>query len=86
MGYGRSDVKRSIYALCIEQFDELGEISQRPRQAIELVDDDDVNLSRADVLQQRLQVGPVGRPTGVSAVVISGPDQFERFSLSVRPV
>src|SRR5277367_4683621 len=37
---------------------------QRSRQAIDLVDDDDVKLPRADIVQQSLQVGTIGRPTG----------------------
>src|SRR5258706_10353781 len=40
-----------------------------------LLDNDDVNLPGADVLQQSLQIGTVGRPTGVSPIVIAGPDQ-----------
>src|SRR5258706_1564520 len=36
---------------------------------------DDVNLPGADVLQQSLQIGTVGRPTRVSPIVIAGPDQ-----------
>jgi hypothetical protein len=35
----------------IEQFDQLGEVSQRPCQAIDFVDDDDVKLPGADVVQ-----------------------------------
>ena len=59
----------------IEQFDQLGEVGQRSRQAIDLVDDDDVDLPGADIVQQSLQVGPVGRPAGISAVVIARADQ-----------
>ena len=59
----------------IEQFDQLGKVGQRSRQAIDLVDDDDVNLPGADIVQQSLQVGTIGGPTGISAVVISRPDQ-----------
>src|SRR6266403_1068514 len=59
----------------IEQLNQLGEIRQRPRQTVDLVDDDDVNLPGADIIQQLLKVGTVGRPTGVSPIVIAGPDQ-----------
>src|SRR6266850_4470737 len=59
----------------IEQLNQLGEVRQRPRQAIDLIDNDDVDLPGADVLQQSLQIGTVGRPTGVSPIVIAGPDQ-----------
>ena len=44
----------------IEQLNQLGEICQRPRQAVDLVDDDDVNLPGADIVQQSLQVGTIG--------------------------
>jgi hypothetical protein len=50
-------------------------VRQRPRQAVNLIDDDDVNLPGADIVQQLLKVGPVGRPAGILAVVIAGPDQ-----------
>src|SRR5258707_10240562 len=63
------------YALSIEQFDKFGEVRQRSSQTVDLVDDDDIKLPGADVVQQSLQVGPVSRSTGVSAVVIAGPDQ-----------
>src|SRR5208283_3250600 len=39
------------YALCVEDLDDLGEISQRSRQAIDLVDHDDVNLAGPYVIQ-----------------------------------
>ena len=55
----------------IEQFDQLGEVRQRPCQTVDLVDDDDVNLLGSDVVQQSLQVGAVGRSAGVSAIVIA---------------
>ena len=45
------------------------------RQPIDLVDDDHVDLSGSDIVQQSLQVGTVGRSTGISAVVIARPDQ-----------
>src|SRR6266481_1659753 len=53
----------------------LAKSAKRPRQAIDLIDNDDVDLPGADVLQQSLQIGTVGRPTGVSPIVIAGPDQ-----------
>ena len=41
----------------IEQLDQLCEVRQRSGQAIDLVDDDDVDLPASDILQQPLQVG-----------------------------
>ena len=62
-------------AMGIEQLDQLGEVGQRSREAIDLVDDDDVDLPGADIVQQSLQVRAIGRAAGISAVVIAGPDQ-----------
>ena len=59
----------------IEQFDQLGEVGQRPRQTVDLVDDDDVDLPGANIIQQLLKVGAVGGPAGIPAVIITGPDQ-----------
>src|SRR5277367_407891 len=59
----------------IEQFNQLGEVRQRPRQAVDLVDDDDVNLPGSNVVQELLKVGPVGGSTGIPAIVIPGPNQ-----------
>ena len=43
----------------IEEFDQLGKIGERTGQAIDLVDDDDVDLAGADIVQQT--------PDGLSA-------------------
>ena len=59
----------------IEQLDQFGEVGQGPCQAIDLIDDDDVDPPGPDVVQQLLKVGSVGGPTGVPAIVIAGPDQ-----------
>jgi hypothetical protein len=58
----------------IEQLNQLGEIYQRSRQPIDLVDDDDINLAGADIVQQVLKIGAVSGPAGVSPVVIPGTD------------
>ena len=44
----------------IKQLNQLGEICRRPRQAVDLVDDDDVNLPDSDIFQQLLKVWTVG--------------------------
>jgi hypothetical protein len=59
----------------IGQLHQLGEIRQRPRQAVNLIDDDDVNLPGANIDQQPLQIGTVGGPAGIAAIVVAGPDQ-----------
>ena len=59
----------------IEQFDQLGEVGQRAGQAVDLVDDDDVDLAGPDILQQSLQGRAVGVAAGEAAIVIFGSDQ-----------
>lgn len=61
--------ERSIYELLrdgderhpvrIELFDHFGEIGQRPRQPVDLVDDHDVDEAVANILEQTLQCGPL---------------------------
>jgi hypothetical protein len=58
-----------------EQLDQLGEISQRASQAVDLVDDDDVDLSGSQILKQPLQRRAVGVAAGEAAIVIFGPNQ-----------
>src|SRR5258705_1739886 len=45
------------------------------KSANDLVRRSTFDLPGADVLQQSLQIGTVGRPTGVSPIVMAGPDQ-----------
>jgi hypothetical protein len=59
----------------IEQLDQLGEVRQRSRQAVDFVDNDDIDLPGPDIIQELLEVWPVGGPTGVPAIVIAGSDQ-----------
>src|SRR3977135_240825 len=42
------------HAVLIEQLDQLGKVSQRARQAVDLVDDDDIDLSGSQILNQPL--------------------------------
>ena len=41
--------------MVVKDFHKLGEIGEGPRQAVDLVDDDDVDLPSANLLQERLQ-------------------------------
>ena len=61
--------------MLIEKLDELGKIGERTGQTIDLVDDDDVDLAGADIVQQTLEGRAVGIATGEAAIVIFGPDQ-----------
>ena len=59
------------HAMGIEELDQLGEVGQRPRQPVYLVNDDDIDLAGADVVQQPLKVRSVGRPTRIAAVIVA---------------
>src|SRR5690606_26685244 len=48
------------------------EVGQRPREAVDLVDHDNVDAAIADVLQEPLEPGPVDVAAGVPAVVVLG--------------
>ena len=61
--------------MLIEQLDQLGKVGERTGQAVDLIDDDDVDLAGPDILQQTLQGRAVGIATGEAAIVIFGPDQ-----------
>ena len=63
------------HAMGVEQLHELGKVGQRAGEAIDLVDDDDVDLSGLNVLQQALQRRPLGRAAGIAAIVVARPDQ-----------
>jgi hypothetical protein len=59
----------------VEQLDQLGEIGERPGQTVDLVDDDDIDLAAADIIQQLLQRGAVERGARQTAIVVAGSDQ-----------
>jgi hypothetical protein len=59
----------------IEQFDQLSEISQGACQAIDLVDDNDIDPVRSDVVEELLQGRAVGGSAREAAIVISGSNQ-----------
>ena len=55
--------------MLVEKLDELGEVGERPRQPVDLVDDDDVDLAGPHLVQQRLQGRALQRGAGESAIV-----------------
>jgi hypothetical protein len=59
----------------IEQLHQLGEIRQRPGQQVDLVDHNHVNFPGPDIGQELLERRAVGRPAGIAAVAIPGPDE-----------
>ena len=59
----------------IEQFDQLGEIGQGAGQAIDLVDDNDIDPVGSNVIEQLLQGRAVGGSAREAAIVISRTNQ-----------
>jgi hypothetical protein len=59
----------------VKELHELGKISEGARQAIDFVDHYDVDLTAAEIAQQRLQRRPVQGGAGEAAIVIAGPNQ-----------
>ena len=55
----------------VEQLDQLGEVGERAGEAVDLVDDHDVDAPGPDLVQQPLQGGPVERGAGQAAVVVA---------------
>jgi hypothetical protein len=62
-------------AICVEQLHQLGEVRQGTGQAVDFIDDDNIDPAVADVGQQSLECGALGRATGVAAVIVAGADQ-----------
>jgi hypothetical protein len=59
----------------IEQLEELGEISERAGQPIDLVNQHNIDRARPDIRQELLQSGPRERGAGECAVVVAAGDQ-----------
>ena len=57
-------------AVRVEHVDDLGEVGQRARQPVDLVDDDDLHLAGLDVGEQPLERRPLHGAAGEAAVVI----------------
>jgi hypothetical protein len=71
----------------VEELNQLGKISQRPGQPVDLIDHDNVDLARADFREQRLQGRAVERGTGESAIIIAAGDEtpaLVRLALDIR--
>ena len=60
----------------IEQFDQLGEIGQGARQAIDLVDDNDIDPVGSNVIEKLLQSRAVGGTARETAIIISSTNQY----------
>jgi hypothetical protein len=54
----------------IEELNKLGKVSQRAGEAIDFVDDDDIDLARTNVGQKLLQAGTLHRPAREATIII----------------
>ena len=66
-------------ALPVEHLDQLGEVHQRARQPVDLVDHDDVDQPLLDVGEELLQGRALQRAAGEAAVVVGVADQRPAF-------
>ena len=65
----------------VEDLDELGEVGERAREPVDLVDDDHVDEALLDVGEQPLQPGPLQRGAGDAAVVVGVAHQHPALRL-----
>jgi hypothetical protein len=79
MSWTRLDRQRWNSTLCVEQFDQLDEVGERACQPVDLVDDDHVDPSRSNIVEQFLEGGSVHGAAGVAAIVIAVADQPPAF-------
>ncbi len=62
--------------MSVEHLHQLGEVGERPGQAVDLVDDDHVDPALLDVGEQLLHRRPFEGAAGVTAVVVTFSDQY----------
>ena len=67
----------------VKQLHELGEVGERPRQAIDLVDDHNVDPALSDVGEQLLQAGSVQAAAGVVIMISDQSPAFVGLALDV---
>src|SRR5271165_3767625 len=60
----------------VEEIDQLGEVGERARQAVDLVDDDHVNSPCPNIVEQPPERRPFHRAAGIAAIVVPGADQL----------
>src|SRR5262249_48190956 len=63
----------------IKQLDELGEISERAGQPVDLVNQYDINLAGANIGQELLQCRTLERGAREGAIIVAGGDQPPAF-------
>src|SRR5271166_1621136 len=72
-------------ALRVEDLDDLGEISQRSRQSVD-VDDDYVDLVGTNVVQELLQRRAIHRASGIGSIIVERGENRPTFVLLARDV
>jgi hypothetical protein len=70
----------------VEDLDDLGEIGQRSRQSIDLVDDDHVDSASANVVQHPPRRRAIHRAAGIGAVVVERGEGGPTFVLLARDI
>jgi len=65
--------------MVVEQLDELGEVGERAGQAVDLVDNHDIDLALADIRKKLLKGGAIYRPAGDPSIIIVGFDELPAF-------
>ena len=68
-------------ALGVEEFDQPGKIGERPREPVDLVDDDNVDPAGPDIGKQTLQRWSLQIAAGEPAVIIAGSRQHPALVL-----
>ena len=72
--------------MSIQNLDDLGEVGERARQAIHLVDNDHIDALCPDIVQQPNETRPLHVAAGEPAVVISRRQLSPAFVLLARNV
>ena len=67
------------HAVCLKQFNQLGEIGKRSGQAVDFVNNHDIDLARLNVGEQRLKGRAFEGAAGEAAIVMAGLDQSPSF-------
>ena len=66
-------------AVLVEQLGELGEICERPRKTIDLVDNDNINEPRADIIEQSKQGRALHRTARQTTIIIGSRQKYPAF-------
>jgi hypothetical protein len=61
--------------MLVEEFHQLGKVGERAGQPVDLIDDDDVDLPAADIIEEFLQGRAVKGGAGQAPIIIPSADQ-----------